>query len=198
MKGVTSKTAKYYDKIKRSFNFERSKSKEKIDNINLSFHPQINKKSMKLQRSGSVGEILYEDAINRVKKLENKRELSYVRQSQAYLNTKSEKFLIEKLHREIDELFAEHDIAERITFNQFRLLLHSLGYYKKARKSFLGTPNNLNQIYKKKASQSEDLLNEAFNLLCLSNSTVTPEDFKTFIFTLNNIVIGSMIKEGGN
>jgi len=36
---------------------------------------------MKLQRSGSVGEILYEDAINRVKKLENKRELSYVRQS---------------------------------------------------------------------------------------------------------------------
>jgi hypothetical protein len=106
--------------------------------------------------------------------------------------------LIEKLHREIDELFAEHDIAERITFNQFRLLLHSLGYYKKARKSFLGTPNNLNQIYKKKASQSEDLLNEAFNLLCLSNSTVTPEDFKTFIFTLNNIVMGSMIKEGGN
>ena len=81
MKGVTSKTAKYYDKIKRSFNFERSKSKEKIDNVNLSFHPQINKKSMKLQRSGSVGEILYEDAINRVKKLENKRELSYVRQS---------------------------------------------------------------------------------------------------------------------
>ena len=31
MKNVTSKTAKYYDRIKRSFNFERSKSKEKVD-----------------------------------------------------------------------------------------------------------------------------------------------------------------------
>ena len=52
-------------------------------------------------------------------------------------------------------------------------------------------------MYKKKASKSEDLLNEAFNLLCLSNSTITPEDFKAFIFTLNNIVLDSMVREGG-
>lgn len=104
LKNVTSQTSRYYQKTKRSFNLERSKSREK-DTTELTFHPKINKKSQHLQRSGSVNDILYEDAQNRMKKQSSQKDLGIVKNNQVYILNKSEKFLIDKLNRELDEVF---------------------------------------------------------------------------------------------
>jgi hypothetical protein len=70
------RTARYYDKMKKSIlnsimpPMERSKSKmdlrssfdQRDDFLNPSFQPEINERSRKMRRTGSVGEILYEDA----------------------------------------------------------------------------------------------------------------------------------------
>ena len=70
------RTARYYEKMKKTIlnsimpPMERSKSKLELrssqelsdDFLHPSFRPEINEKSRKLRRGGSVGEILYEDA----------------------------------------------------------------------------------------------------------------------------------------
>ena len=69
---IADRTFHYYDKMRRSIqnsilpiHFDRSKSKGNLrDSKNqVEFHPEINEKSKKMKRSGSVGDILYEDAL---------------------------------------------------------------------------------------------------------------------------------------
>lgn len=40
---------------------------------NATFKPEINEKSKKMKRSGSVGDILYEDALQREVKMQEKK-----------------------------------------------------------------------------------------------------------------------------
>lgn len=78
---VISKTQKYYEKVKRSIvtsimpsHFEHSKSKGDLRVVKKAsegptFQPEINLRSKNMKRSGSVGDILYEDAVKRERDL---------------------------------------------------------------------------------------------------------------------------------
>jgi ribosomal protein L22 len=75
------------------------------DFLNPSFHPEINERSKKIKRSGSVGDILYEDAVNRKEmnelriKCEEERRQPEIRK--LWSNEKSDKVLAKMLEREL-------------------------------------------------------------------------------------------------
>lgn len=82
---VQQRTHQYYQKVRKSIvnsivpplvTGDKKDKEERDDYVNPSFHPEINPKSKKMKRGGSVETILYADAQKRNVKLSEKREKS--------------------------------------------------------------------------------------------------------------------------
>ena len=125
---------------------ERSKSKLELrstqelkdDFLHPTFRPEINERSRRLKRAGSVGEILYEDAKQREEKMSeirSKAEASKVPEvKKKWSNEKSEVVLGRRLVRELQDavLSTQSSLSkqiEKLDLIMFQKLMESLGYY---------------------------------------------------------------------
>ena len=84
---------------------KKDKEEERDDYINPSFHPEINAKSKKMKRGGSVEIILYADAQKRNEKLSEKREKAELEKYQEpktkFSLDKSEQVMAKRLDKEL-------------------------------------------------------------------------------------------------
>lgn len=84
---------------------DKKDKEERDDYVKPSFHPEINAKSKKLKRGGSVEIILYADAQKRNEKLTEKREKAeldkYQEPKTKFSNDKSEQVMAKRLEKEL-------------------------------------------------------------------------------------------------
>jgi len=108
------------DQSKSKFELRSSFNDTRDDFLNPSFHPEINQRSKKMKRSGSVGEILYEDAKLREEKMHEirtKAEASKIPEiKKKWSLEKSEKVLGRRLSRELQDaiLSAQSSLSKQI------------------------------------------------------------------------------------
>jgi hypothetical protein len=108
------------DQSKSKLELRSSFNDTRDDFLNPSFHPEINQRSKKMKRSGSVGEILYEDAKLREEKMHEirtKAEASKIPEiKKKWSLEKSEKVLGRKLSRELQDaiLSAQSSLSKQI------------------------------------------------------------------------------------
>ncbi|CDW89141.1 UNKNOWN [Stylonychia lemnae] len=190
---------KYYSKLKGSFIYSEKESikfqtqLEKQNAYLPSFTPQINEKSKKMKRSGSIESILYEDALERL----NRRQSLDSQSTQTLLSPKyslekSDFVLAEKLTNEIQEqLFREFENDEiQITKQKFKQLLVGLGYYNESQSNY-SHPAMSNafklRIQNKEGKSQDDLINWSYVQLSREKNYIFVRDFRAFIFALNNL-----------
>ena len=98
---MQQRTQEYYEKVRKSIvnsivppsiSGDKRDKEERDDYVNPSFHPEINAKSKKMKRGGSVEIMLYADAQKRNAKMSEKREKA---DSDRYVEPKN-KFSLDK------------------------------------------------------------------------------------------------------
>ncbi len=112
---------------------------ERDDYVNPSFHPEINAKSKKMRRAGSVELILYADAQKRTEKMSEKREKAalekYKEPKIKFSLDKSEQVMAKKLDKELQEAYLQEQssfsssLDNKIDIDVFSRLMENLGYY---------------------------------------------------------------------
>jgi hypothetical protein len=99
-------------------NKEISDPKKITEEPEIFFQPTINKKSQNLNRTDKIGQILYNDAIRR----KNKPLQAPSSPIQKFMNSNSEKVLIEKFKRDFNEAVSELGPIESLKINYNQLL----------------------------------------------------------------------------
>ena len=109
---MQQRTQQYYEKVRKSIvnsivppQMSGDKKSERDDYVNPSFHPEINAKSKKMKRGGSVEVILYADAQKRSVKMSEKREKveqeRHVEIKNKFSLDKSEQVMAKRLDKEL-------------------------------------------------------------------------------------------------
>lgn len=111
---MQQRTQQYYEKVRKSIvnsivppsvNGDKKDKEERDDYVNPSFHPEINVKSKKMKRGGSVEIILYADAQKRSVKMSEKREKAeldkYLEPKTKFSLDKSEQVMAKRLDKEL-------------------------------------------------------------------------------------------------
>ena len=109
---MQQRTQQYYEKVRKSIvnsivppQMSGDKKGERDDYVNPSFHPEINTKSKKMKRGGSVEVILYADAQKRSVKMSEKREKveqeRHVEIKNKFSLDKSEQVMAKRLDKEL-------------------------------------------------------------------------------------------------
>ena len=110
---------KFYQTNGRSLNDSGRDSPVEIKPLPQKFfHPVVNKKSQEIQRTEPIEKILYDDALRRLKKSSAPKPV----EPKKFINTNSEKFLIEKLKRDFEEGFYVVDMDNTNEINYTRMI----------------------------------------------------------------------------
>eukprot|EP00347_Sterkiella_histriomuscorum_P014159 403361937 len=211
---VVQKTERYYSKLKQSFvheNNERNTSQEnrhqnkenatknqqELHGQNFSFRPQINEKSRRIQRTASVEDILYDDAQNRIQKKQSfaQHYQKNILKSPNFSLQQSDNFLAQRLEHEIQENLINYDLKEELNFNNFKLLLESMGYYTEQTLAQVNYIRMINERAGKNLQTQDEMLKNAFIIIGQGKQQVNLLEFKAFIFALNNLYFDWMSQD---